>query len=740
MIARLKVDSSEYDSKIKRAAQGIQHLTEVCHNAGSILNVLEDENREFVKSLGNMETVSKSARGKIAELTAAFTDLKSMYNSLSTEEKNGEFGKELNKQLEIMKGRIQNGKKELSDITNELNGGSGLKDALNQVAGKFGLNIEMLTKFGGVLGATTAALKVAKDAFFQNESNVDEWGRTVAASEGIYDSFLQSLNNGDFSGFLQRIGEVINKAKEAYNTLDELQTRMTIINPERTKLQARATELKATIRRQGADSAEGQAAQAELRQLEGRLTQAFRTESKLNMNAFKAQVDAKLKNAGITLSKNDYEWLMRSFSSDEAYMSMKRGAKGSSRSGYEIGGFGDEGSRYKIDDRNLNQRLLDLFTDEWRKEYAPLLNAAFSAQGSAASTMLSDARYLREKGGGGGGGGRTGGGNTSKTEEQEINAAIQALTQEYRKASADRQIAIRAEIKALQDQLDVLKQLDAEAQGKTGRPGMVSTPIPIGPMGMFADVESKMPEVKGSLTLQENPFEKWKDSAIGLVSPLQQLQEELKLLQEEQMKTWTPEQFAAYQQRINEVQGEINVFKGGAGEGAQKTAKAWNTAASAISSVGNAMSGLKNPAIDIMTVIGQSIATIALAYAETLAKDKTSKSNIWSFIAAAAASTVSMAATIASIHSSTGYAQGGIIKGNSYSGDNIGGIVDGSQFVGLDAGEVVLNASQQSNLASTLQNGGWSLNLSGLIKGEDILVVANRSAKRQGMGELVFWR
>ena len=329
MIARLKVESSEYDSKIKRAAQGIQHLVEACHNAGGVLNVLEDENREFIKSLGSMETVSKSARGKIAELTTAFTDLKSVYNSLSQEEKNGEVGKELNKQLDIMKGRIQAGKQEIADITNELNGSSGLKDALNQVAGKLGLNIEQLTKFGTVLGATSAALKVAKDAFFQNESNVDEWGRTVAASEGIYDSFLQSLNNGDFSGFLQRIGEVISKAKEAYNALDELNTRMTIINPERTRLQARATELKATIRREGANSDAGMAAQAELRQLEGRLTQAFRTESKLNMNAFKAQVDAKLKNAGITLGKKDYDFLMRTFSSDASYMAMKRGAKGS---------------------------------------------------------------------------------------------------------------------------------------------------------------------------------------------------------------------------------------------------------------------------------------------------------------------------------------------------------------------------------------------------------------------------
>ena len=94
MIARLKVDSSEYDSKIQRAAKGIQHLTEACHNAGAHLNVLEDENREYIQSLGNMATVATTARGKIAELTSAFIDIKSVYNSLSQEEKNGEFGKD----------------------------------------------------------------------------------------------------------------------------------------------------------------------------------------------------------------------------------------------------------------------------------------------------------------------------------------------------------------------------------------------------------------------------------------------------------------------------------------------------------------------------------------------------------------------------------------------------------------------------------------------------------------------
>ena len=405
-ILRLKVDSQEYDNKLKRAAEGLQRYAEGCRKAGGTLTQLDDGVEQFVKELGNMETVSKSAKGSINEMTKAFTELSVQYNKLTDEEKASPFGKALNESLNTLKGRIQSGNAELKNIGESLNNTGGI---LGQLKDKFTINIDAVKLFQIGLQGAKAALDVAKDAFFASETNVDDWGRTIASAEGIYDSFLQALNNGDFSGFIGHLDDVIKKAKDAYNALDELQTRMTIINPERTRLQARATELKAIIRRQGKDSTAGQAAQTELKQLEGMLTQAFKTESQLNMNAFKAQVDNKLQDAGIKLSQKDYDFLMRTFSSDASYMAMKRGAKGSTGRNYEVGGAYDEGSTTAYDTRNINQRLLDLFTDEWRKEYSPLLNAAFSARGGAASTMLSDARYLKE---GGSVGGRGGSGST----------------------------------------------------------------------------------------------------------------------------------------------------------------------------------------------------------------------------------------------------------------------------------------------------------------------------------------
>ena len=685
-IVRLKVESSEYDQKLKRAAEGLTRYADECRKVGGTMEVVEKDTLEYVRALGQMDTVSRTATGKLSEMKKTFTELSVVYNKMTAEEKQSPFGQALSQSLDQLKVRINDSKTELNEVNQSLVGGGGLKDALNGVASQFGMNIEQLTKFGGVLGATSVALKTAKDAFFASETNVDDWGRTVAASEGIYDSFLQTLNNGDFSGFLSRIGEVISKAHDAYNALDELNTRMTIINPERTRLQARSTELKAIIRRQGADSEAGVKAKNELRQIEGMLSQAFKTESQLNMNAFKAQVDKKLADAGIKLGKKDYDFLMRTFSSDASFMAMKRGAKGSQGSDYIAGGSYDEGSTYKYDTRNMNQKLLDLFTDEWRKENSALLNAAFSAKGAAASTMLSDARYLKEGGGGSGGGsGRGGSIKTDQTELQKNQQTINTLTQEYVKISDNaneatraRQEEIRQEIQLLEQRNNLLKLYQEQAQGKLQGGDVQTTGLGSGSFwGSFKDMK-----IEG---LSDDQMEKVRKG------------------------------MASMNQTANESKTS---FQG---------------AASAVSAMGNALGSIKDPGVQIMGMIGQAIASIALGFAQASAKE--GKGGIWYWIAATAAGLATMIATISSIHSATGYAQGGIVQGNSYSGDNLYGGPDAM----VNSGELVLNKAQQGNLASQLQgNGLQNMNIAGRIKGTDIILSIDRSLKLEGK-QLLTW-
>jgi hypothetical protein len=132
----------------------------------------------------------------------------------------------------------------------------------------------------------------------------------------------------------------------------------------------------------------------------------------------------------------------------------------------------------------------------------------------------------------------------------------------------------------------------------------------------------------------------------------------------------------------------------------------------------------------------QAIATIAEAFASALATDGTTKSNIWAFLAAAAATTATLVSTIATIHSATGFAQGGIVPGNSYSGDNLR-----TSDYGINSGELVLNRAQQGNLASQLQGNGFgNMNLTATIYGEQIRLALNNNGRRTGRGEVVTTR
>jgi hypothetical protein len=167
----------------------------------------------------------------------------------------------------------------------------------------------------------------------------------------------------------------------------------------------------------------------------------------------------------------------------------------------------------------------------------------------------------------------------------------------------------------------------------------------------------------------------------------------------------------------------------------QKTA---SETAKVVDSIGQAFNAIEDPAAKVAGTVAQAIANIALGYSQAMLTPK----DPVSWIAFGAAGLAQMLAMMNAIHSSTGYANGGIVKGNSYSGDNIPAMIDGGAggFAGLNAGEIVLNKAAQGNLASQLQGAGLGgVNMVGEISGEKIVLVANRFFKRTGQGEIVTW-
>jgi hypothetical protein len=157
----------------------------------------------------------------------------------------------------------------------------------------------------------------------------------------------------------------------------------------------------------------------------------------------------------------------------------------------------------------------------------------------------------------------------------------------------------------------------------------------------------------------------------------------------------------------------------------------------AVGAVGSALNQLENPAAKVAGIVGQAIANIALGFAQATAK--TTGGGIFGWIAAITGGLATMVSTISAIHNATGYAQGGIVKGSTYSGDRVQGLVDGVTPVGLNAGEVVLNHSQQATLAAELtdrDNGGGTSSRP-YVDAETIYLGVSNYLKRSGRGEIV---
>lgn len=160
-----------------------------------------------------------------------------------------------------------------------------------------------------------------------------------------------------------------------------------------------------------------------------------------------------------------------------------------------------------------------------------------------------------------------------------------------------------------------------------------------------------------------------------------------------------------------------------------------NLAAQSASNFGNALASLDNPAAQAAGTVISAIANIALGFGQAVAQ--AGSMGPWAWLAYVAAGTSALATTISTVHSLTGYAEGGIVKGNSYSGDNM--MFGGDGLYGLNAGELVLTKAQTQGLANELSNGGMrTLHVVGKISGTDIILSADRSLRLQGK-ELAVW-
>ena len=165
-VVRLTVNSTEYDAKLKRAAEGLQRFAEGCRKVGGTLEVVEKDTLDYVRAIGQMETHSRTATGKLNEMKKAFVEFSTVYRSMTEAEKQSPVGRAMAQSLDQLKVRINDSKNQLAEINRELSGSKfgQFGTVIDSVGQKFGITgnlTEMLTSKTALLTGTIGAVGTA---------------------------------------------------------------------------------------------------------------------------------------------------------------------------------------------------------------------------------------------------------------------------------------------------------------------------------------------------------------------------------------------------------------------------------------------------------------------------------------------------------------------------------------------------------------------------------------------------
>lgn len=210
-ILKLKVDSQEYDQKLKRAAEGIKRYADGCRAAGGTLEYLDEGVLQFVQALGKMDTVATTSRQQMREMSNALTTLTMTYRGLTEEEKNSPFGQELAKGMQELTSRAGNIKDAMKDVERGISGfasdtrvfdqiaqGANLMTSSFQTAAgaakmlgiDMGDNVEVIAKLQAAMAVTTGLTQIQNA--LQKESALMQGVLAVQAKAAAAATALQA--------------------------------------------------------------------------------------------------------------------------------------------------------------------------------------------------------------------------------------------------------------------------------------------------------------------------------------------------------------------------------------------------------------------------------------------------------------------------------------------------------------------------------------------------------------------
>ena len=580
-----------------------------------------------------------------------------------------------------------------------------------------GTNAGKLSLAGAAIGAIATAAKVMGDAFKNNESIVDDWGKTVKAAEGLYNGFLNALNTGDISGYLSRMSQIVTAAKKAYEEMDKLGTLKTIQTPEMAKQESENTRLRLMIQTGRWISPMG----------EGYDPWGMNNGDKLNAEQIRA-IEKQLQdgmNDIVSLTKRELE---QTDAAIEEYYKSLAIQNGMSLQEFKEGTSTWEAFSEKLDrySKYLKFEQEHTTTTPQSTQYGVYYQRSRDNAINPFADALKWGVFRVDKMGE----------NSFNDLTNRIQQRESLASQLYSTIGQTYRVINRAEGTTVRDILN----------GGSGGSGGGDN-IPYIPLAGSIDAQTK--RVK---ELNE-AFNQTAEQGIrdSLLPQLKAAQSYL-----EAMKNGGPGLAERPQDGLSSrftpnASEEIKPIAVDNSEKINGIIQSWNTdnkekmleMKAITGSVSGIFAGVQKMGIELpeelSAVFGvmQGISTIltSILTITTLIKAEQTGDNI-------------LGGVIGLFGGLFGFSHGGIVKaangmlvpGNSFSGDNLRmPILGGNGWVGINSGELILSRSQQDSIAAQLQDGGGrNIQVYGRIQGEDIILAADRAGQRRGYGQLMF--
>lgn len=586
-------------------------------------------------------------------------------------------------------------------------------------------------KFAGGIGLAMSATEAFNKTIHSSQMLEDEFGRIQESVTSVVDNFFTSLANGDFSPFLNGIDSLINKARDAFDAMDDLWNMSQSFGVQNAKLNNTFQKNLLEIRKlKGSKDPKDQ---QRMKQLVAENEKIIKTQqggaNKLYDQSIRALQQRLLRDTGMStkisgglLGKilstdiNGGQTQRKKYKSQyEQYLKDRDALEKKYDKNLKSGGVGKYGVNYRKESLALEKKygeaiyanqLLFRYSDKELEEINNQYKEGLNYQQLAISNESKLLRYTKERNAAGGGGGGKKENPAEKVKRQLKDAINKSniLAQDLQDVQKNTLPSIEERFNNISvfDKLNAQRYQDMVKQGK----GKFS----FGDTGGTKTYNEAGLEVY--FTLNEDSVQDIYQKYDWLVGRIQEA------MNNNEMGILSAEEVNATIDYINKELEKLGL-KPIVLHVQTDAEKALEATASAIGDIGSSISGLGQalevPALDVAGVMAQAIATMIQAYAT--AQDIAAKTTgPWGWLAFGAIGLAQLVSIISTVKSLGAYANGGIVGGSSYAGDRL--------YARVNSGEMILNSQQQSHLFNMINNGGGGVATNGevqfVIRGADL--------------------